>query len=150
LTLQKQCANIKTKKEYADMGEVKWKQVNVKQIPRRGSEAFARVGQGHISLSATACSMIEDVYDYGYVEVHCGMVNNNAARIGLRFNKAESPNSLRLMRRKYKDKFVGGLDITSRALITEFFGKSRDNISKRHPVEKIESNMISIDITKEI
>ena len=133
-----------------DMAEIKWKQISVKQVPGRGSEAFATVGQGRISLSASACTMIEDIYELNYVEAHSGKVNETTEKIGLRFIKTKTPNSLCYSRRKYKDKLVGGLEIRSKALIAEFFGKTKDNKSTRHPVEKIDKSMLAIDITKEM
>jgi len=132
------------------MENIKWKQLDLKQTPTRGSEAFARVSQSCISLSATACGMIENIYDYSYVEIHCGMVNGTAVRIGLRFNKEKKPKSIRVSRRKHKGEYIGGLDIRSKAAIEEIYGKVKDDKSSRHPVENIDDNMISIDITKEI
>jgi len=131
------------------MAEVMWQLVNVKQMPRMVSEAFARVGQGNIALSAAACRMIEGVYDYSFVEIHCGSVNNTAVKIGVRFIKTKTPNCLKFYQRKYKGKLTDGINIRSKALILEFFGKSKENITTRYPVEKIDYNMLAIDITKE-
>ena len=132
------------------MAEIKWKQVSVKQIPGRGNEAFATVGQGRISLSAAACKMIENIYELKYIEAHAGKVNDTTEKIGLRFSNTKTSNSLCYSRRKYKDKFVEGLEIRSKALIAEFFGKIKDNTSTRHPVEKIDNTMLAIDITEEM
>jgi len=132
------------------MAEIKWKQVNVKQAMRYGGEAFATVGQGRISLSAAACKMIENIYDLKYIEAHAGKINDKTEKIGLRFSDSKTPNSLCYSRRKYKDRFVEGLEIRSKALVAEFFGKIKDNSSTRHPVEKIDKTMLAIDITKEI
>ncbi|MCL2627650.1 MAG: hypothetical protein FWD44_02980 [Oscillospiraceae bacterium] len=132
------------------MSEIKWKQVSVKQVPGRGSEAFATVGQGRVSLSASACNMIEDIYEYNYIEAHAGKVNDITEKIGLRFSKTKTPNSLCYSRRKYKNKLVGGLEVRSKALIAEFYGKTKDNKSTRHPVEIIDDTMIAIDITREL
>ena len=132
------------------MADIKWKQVNVKQVAGRGSEAFATVGQGRISLSATACRMIENIYELNYVEALSGKVNDTTEKIGLRFSKTKTPNSLCYSRRKYKDKYVEGLEIRSKALISEFFGKIKDNSSTRHPVEKIDNTMLAVDITREM
>jgi len=132
------------------MSEIKWKQVNVKQATRRGGEAFATVGQGRISLSATACKMIENIYELKYIEAHAGKVDDTTEKIGLRFSDTKSPNSLCYSRRKYKNRFVEGLEIRSKALVAEFFGKIKDNTSTRHPVEKIDKSMLAIDITKEM
>ena len=132
------------------MAEIKWKQVSIKQFARQGNEAFATVGQGRISLSATACKMIENIYELKYIEAHAGKVNDTTEKIGLRFSNTKTPNSLRYSRRKYKDRFVEGLDIRSKALVAEFFGKTKDNTSTRHPVDKIDNSMLAIDITKEM
>jgi len=132
------------------MADIKWKQVSVKRVPGRGNEAFATVGQGRISLSATACKMIDNIYELDYVEALAGKVNDTTEKIGLRFSKTKSPNSLCYSRRKYKDRYVEGLEIRSKALIAEFFGKIKDNSSTRHPVEKIDNSMLAIDITKEM
>ena len=132
------------------MAEIKWKQVSVKQVSGRGGEAFATVGQGRISLSSTACKMIENIYELCYVEAHAGKVNDTTEKIGLRFRKTKTPNSLCYTRRKYKGRYAEGLEIRSKALVAEFFGKIKDNSSTRHPVEKIDNSMLAIDITKEM
>jgi len=145
------CGIVNNKKGgMISMAEIKWKLVNVKQVPGRGGEAFATVGQGRISLSSTACKMIENIYELKYVEAHAGKVNDTTEKIGLRFSKTKTQNSLCYARRKYKGEYVEGLEIRSKALIAEFFGKTKDNSSTRHPVEKIDNTMIAIDITKEM
>ena len=132
------------------MGEVKWKQISVKQASRRSGEVFASVGQGRISLSAAACGLLDNVDELKFVEAHYGSENGKATKIGLRFSEAKTPNSLNVYRSKYKGKYVGGLNVNSRALIAEFFGKLKDNKSTRHPVEKVNKDMLAIDITKEV
>jgi len=132
------------------MAGIVWEKVNIKQNPRRATEAFASVGLNYISLSALACRLIENIYDYSCVEVHCGKENKKAVRIGLRFIKINMPGSIRVTRRKYKGEFVDGLDIRSKALIEEIYGKVRDNKTMRHPVEKVDESMLAIDITKEL
>jgi len=132
------------------MAEVMWKKINVKQIPRRGSEAFATVGQGRISLSAAACKLIDDIYEFSFIEAHSGKVNDTIEKIGLSFSKTKTQDVFSFSRRKYKGEFVDGLDISSKALITELFGKIKDNTSTRYPVEKVDNNMLAINITKEL
>jgi len=132
------------------MAEIMWKRVNVKQVPRRGSEAFATVGQGRISISAAACKLIDNIYDFNYIEAHSGKVNDIIEKIGLSFSKTKTHDTLSFSRRKYKNEFVDGLEIRSKPLVTEFFGKVKENTSTRYPVEKVDNNMLAINITKEL
>jgi len=132
------------------MTKVIWKKINVKQLPRRGCEAFATVGQGRISLSAAACKLIDDIYDFSCIEAHSGKVNDTIEKIGLSFSKIKSQDALSFSRRKYKGEFVDGLDISSKALVAELFGKIKDNTSTRYPVEKVDNDMLAINITKEL
>jgi len=43
------------------MAEIIWQLINVKQISGSSGEAFARVGQGMISLSAAACRLLDSM-----------------------------------------------------------------------------------------
>lgn len=126
-----------------------WESVNLRQISRKSGEAFAAIGNGRISLSATACELIDNIYNYNYVEVQFGKQNGKVAKIGLRFTNTKTATCLNLARRKYKGQIVEGLNINSRALIAEFFGKTKDNITTRYAIEKIDQNMLAIDITRE-
>jgi hypothetical protein len=61
-----------------------WEAVEIKQSARRSGEAFASIGQGRVSLNADACDLIDNIYDYGYVDVSKakeGISSDNRAKI---------------------------------------------------------------------
>lgn len=129
------------------MNNYVWEAVEIKQSARRTGEAFASIGQGRIALNADACDLIENIYDYEYVDVSKA---KNKSLIGLRFSKKKSPNSVHATRRKYKGELVDGININSKQLIKIFFGETKETSTSRYPVEKVDGNMLAINIEKEI
>lgn len=140
------------KKRYGGvkMSNIHWNTVDVRQLSRRSGDLFVSIGQGRIALSAAACRLIENIYDYKYVEAQCGKENGRVTKIGLKFCKNKTQNSLSVARRKYKGELVEGVNINSKSLIAEFFGTTKDKVSSRYTVEKIDDDMLAIDITCEI
>jgi len=125
---------------------------NAKQS-KRGGEPFASIGQGRISLSATACRLIHDIYDFSYAEVYHGKENGKTISIVLNPCKEKRPeqnNIYGFTRRKYKGEIVEGLNINSKELIKEFFGTTKDSVSTRYSVKKYDEGMLEIDITREM
>lgn len=126
-----------------------WEAVEIKQSARRSGEAFASIGQGRVSLNADACDLIDNIYDYGYVDVSKAK-EGSAVIIGLRFTKKKSQNSLHATRRKYKGELIDGININSKQLIKLFFGETKENSTSRYPVERVDGNMLAINTEKEI
>ncbi|MDD3393603.1 MAG: hypothetical protein EOM28_05565 [Clostridia bacterium] len=131
------------------MSDYVWESVEIKQSARRAGEAFASVGQGRISLNADACDLIENIYECEYVEVNKAKKGTSTI-IGLRFTKNKTSKSLHATRRKYKGELVDGVNINSKQLIKIFFGETKENITSRYPVEKVDGNMLAINIEKEL
>lgn len=129
------------------MNDYVWETVEIRQSARRTGEAFASIGQGRIALNADACDLIENIYDYAYVDVSKA---KNKSLIGLRFSEKKSPNSVHITRRKYKGELVDGININSKQLIKIFFGETKETSTSRYPVKKVDGNMLAIDIEKEI
>ncbi len=132
------------------MGNLVWEAIDVKQISRRSGEAFASIGQGRISLNPSACEMIDDIYAYEWIDVLQAKNGNKVEKIGLRFAKVKGKNSLRATRRKYRGQEVDGININSKSLVKKFFGETKETITSRFSVEKIDDTTIAIDILKEI
>lgn len=131
------------------MSDYVWESVEIKQSARRTGEAFASIGQGRIALNADACDLIENIYDYEYVDVNKAKVGTSII-IGLRFSKRKSQNSIHITRRKYKGELVDGLNINCKQLIKIFFGETKETSTSRYPVEKVDGNMLAINTQKEI
>ena len=122
----------------------------MKQIARIEGEPFASIGLGRITLNSEACKLLKNIYDYEYVEVKSGKEGGRLSKIGLKFISEKTLNCLRVSERKYKGKIIGGLNINSKALVSEFFGKTKDNNTTRYAVEKVDEDMLAINIVKEL
>lgn len=141
--------NLIIRRECVNLSDYKWETVDIKQSARRTGEPFASIGQGRIALSADACDLIDNIYDYEYVDINQAK-KGTATIIGLRFTKKKSQSSLHATRRKYKGEVVDGMNINSKQLIKIFFGATKENSTSRYPVEKVDGNMIAINIEKEL
>ena len=132
------------------MDKLFWEAVELKQSVRRSGEAFASIGQGRIAINPDACDMIDNIYDYEWVNVMQAKSGNKVVKIGLQFTKEKGKNSLRVARRKYKGEFVDGININSKQLVKKYFGETKETSTSRYSVEKIENDTIAIDILKEL
>ena len=84
------------------MDKLVWESVELNSTARRAGEAIASIGQGRIALNADACDLIDNIYQYEWVNVIQGRNGNKVVKIGLRFSNNKDKNSLRPVRRKYK------------------------------------------------
>ena len=132
------------------MSNIVWESVDIKQSSHSSGEKFASIGQGRISLSSAACSLLDNIYSYEWVNILQGKDGNKVVMIGLRFTKTKEKNSLRALRRKYKGQIVEGNNINSKPLIKKFFGETKETSTSRYAVEKVNDNTIAINILKEM
>ena len=120
------------------MDKLVWESVELNSTARRAGEAIASIGQGRIALNADACDLIDNIYQYEWVNVIQGRNGNKVVKIGLRFSNNKDKNSLRPVRRKYKGEAVDGLNINSKQLIKKFFGETKESQTSRYSVERID------------
>lgn len=132
------------------MGGLVWETVNVSQSTRRSGEAFASIGQGRIALNADACDLIDNIYNYKWVNVIQAKQGNRVIKIGFRFTNNKEKYSLSAKRRKYKGQEAEGININSKQLVKKYFGETKEALTSRYSVEKIDENTIAIDISKEL
>ena len=132
------------------MEKLIWESVELKQSTRRSGEAFASIGQGRVALNADTCDLIENIYDYEWVNIIQAKNGNKVVKIGLRFTKEKEKTSLRATRRKYKGEDVDGININSKQLVKRYFGETKEGTTSRFGVEKIDNNTIAIDILNEL
>ncbi len=132
------------------MDKLIWESVELKQSARRSGEAFASIGQGRIAINADACDLIEDIYDYEWVNVIQARNGKEIVKIGIRFTKEKEKNSIRATRRKYKGENVDGININSKQLVKKYFGETKETSTSRFPVEKVDDNTIAIDLLNEL
>jgi hypothetical protein len=129
---------------------VTWEDVELKQSSRKSNEAIASIGQGRISLNATACDLIANIYDYEWAIARQAIEGGRVIKIGLKFTNKKEKNSLHAVRRKYKGNNVEGININSKQLVKKYFGETKQMSTGRYSVTKDENNTIAIDITKEL
>ena len=127
-----------------------WESVNIKQSGRRSGEAFASIGQGRVALNADACDLLENIYQYKWVDILQAKEGNRVVKIGLRFTNDRTEKTLRATRRKYKGVEAEGININSKQLVKKYFGETKESSTSRFPVEKMDGNTIVIDILKEL
>lgn len=132
------------------MEQLVWETVDVKQMSRKSGEPFASIGQGRIALNPEACCLIEDIYSYRWITIMQAKTGNKVVKIGLHFTNDREKNSLRASRRKYKGKEVDGININSRSLIKRFFGETKETSTGRYKVEKMDKDILTIDIVDEM
>lgn len=137
-------------KGIVNMSGIVWETVDVKQTSRRTGEAYASIGQGRIALNADACDLIDNIYNYEWVDIIQGKLGNKVMKIGLRFTNNKSINSLHITRRKYKGKNVDGININSKLLVKKYFGETKENVTSRYLVERVDETTLAIDILNEI
>ena len=130
--------------------DLNWESVDAKQLTRRVGESIATVSDARLTLSPTACSLIDDVYNLPYVEIKIARNDKNSVeKIGVFLLSEKSENSLSVTRRKYNGGFAEGININSKSLINILFGELGDKTKKFH-VEKGGDNLLIIDVNKEI
>ena len=129
---------------------IKWETVAVKQVLRGSGEAFASIGEGRITLNTTACGLIENMNEYPYVEIQYGKENTKIVKLGLSFCKEKTENAIRTSKLRGNGTRILGLNIYNKFLVESIFGKTRGKLITRHPIEKINDEMLAIDITKTI
>ncbi|RMD02358.1 hypothetical protein D9O40_06135 [Clostridium autoethanogenum] len=132
------------------MGELIWETVNVRQSTRRSGEAFASIGQGRISLNADACDLIDDIYNYDWVNIMQAKEGNRVVKIGIRFTNTKDNYSLRAVRRKYKNENAEGININSKQLVKKYFGETKETSTSRYLVEKVDESTLAINISREL
>ena len=132
------------------MEKIIWESVELKQSARRSGEAFASIGQGRIALNPDACDMVENIYEYEWVNVIQAKNGNKVVKIGLRFTNEKDKNSLRATRRKYKGEDADGININSKQLVKRYFGETKQTTTSRFAIEKIDDSTLAIDILNEI
>ena len=59
---KKRCGGVK-------MSNIHWNTVDVRQLSRRSGDLFVSIGQGRIALSATACRLIENIYETNAITI---------------------------------------------------------------------------------
>lgn len=132
------------------MDKVAWETIDIKQYRSKRGEKFASIGGGRISLSAAACSLIDNIYDYEWIEVKQGKKSNKVVQIGLFFTNNEEDNYLRPTRIRSNGKEVKGIYINSRPLVRKYFGETKEISASRYTVEKVGENAIAINILEEL
>ena len=132
------------------MGKVAWETIDIKQHRRKNGGAFASIGGGRISLSAAACTLIDNIYDYEWIEVKQGKLGNKVVKIGLFFTNNEKDNYVKPIRVKSNGKEMEGISINSRPLVRKYFGETKEISTSRYAVEKVDENVIAINILEEI
>ncbi len=131
------------------MSEI-WEKVELKQTSRRVGEPIASIGQGRLALNADACDLISNIYDYEWVQLTQAREGGRITKIGLEFTNKNENGKLRALRRKYKGKYVEGLNINSKQLVKKYFGETKETSTARFAVKKINDKTLAIDISKEI
>lgn len=127
-----------------------WETVDVKQNTRRNGEAIATISEARISLSPSACALVDDVYSLPYVEIKVAKDENKKInRIGVFLNSDKGESGLSVTRRRYKGEFTEGLNINSKNLVIALFGEMGDK-TKKYGVTKGGSNLLIIDVQKEL
>lgn len=122
-----------------------WETVKIENANKGRTMPYASVGFGRISLSAAACELLGDYNQYKYVEFLTAR-ENGKLRIGIKFLKEDTSNSITIKRRKQKDgKPVGGMDIAQKNAVEKLFGiTGTANKATRFDVKKYGDNILGI------
>ena len=89
LTSRSACVLICEERRCINMAETMWKLINLKQTSSKGTDPFASIGQGRVTLNSLACNLLENIYDFKYAEVHSWGDSDRPEKIGLRFCKTK-------------------------------------------------------------
>jgi len=133
---------------------ITWDDVIIKQKTqsKKLSEPTVSVVANRLSFNAASCDLLENIYQYEWVDIKQGIENNHIVKLGLSFLHQKGPNSLHVIQKVFRGKKVDGINLYSKALVHRFFGSEQHEIkkTKRFRVEKINANTLAIDLTQEL
>lgn len=113
-----------------------WQTVKIPNESRGKCTPYASVGHNSLSLNAAACDLIENYEDYDFVEL-LRAEQNRKNFIGVKFCGTSSNNSIKIVRTKYKGKYVKGVTISNKKVLESLFGVDRaSGAVTRFPVTK--------------
>lgn len=119
-----------------------------KQRSRKVGEPIASVVNGMITFNSTACNLIDDIYDYEWVEVLESMQEGRAAKLAFKFTNKKDEYVLHATRKNHKGKALDAISVHSRQLVKRYFGELRK--VSRYRVSKTNDKTLVIDILSEI
>ena len=113
-----------------------WQIVKIPNESRGKCTPYASVGHNSLSLNAAACDLIENYEDYNFVEL-LRTEQNKKVLIGVKLCKSSSTDSIKIVRTKYKEKYVKGITISNKKVLESLFGVDRaSGAVTRFPVTK--------------
>lgn len=121
-----------------------WEIVKLPTSRRGRTSIGASVGFGRLTITADACELIDNHEVYTYVQLLKKRENNRLC-VGVQFLKEESPNSIRIYRRKKESgKYGGEILICNSPVLESLFGTvatakkaTRYNVEKDDAYENI-------------
>lgn len=98
-----------------------WEVVKIPTDNRGRKEPFASVSNGKLSLSVSACELIDNYEEFSYVRLQKD--RKKRLRIGVEFLKEATQDTIKISRKKTKDgEIIGGIDISSKKVLESLFG----------------------------
>ncbi len=114
---------------------MKWEVVRITGNKSNKNTPFASVGLGRITLSSTACELIDNFEKYDYA-IFLKARKDGAMCVGIKLLESHQENALRICRRKYKGKVIErSFSIDNKQVVEELFGVQGTNKSVvRYPI----------------
>lgn len=109
------------------MSDIYWETFSTKRSPRiKDKTPIITISKdtGRISINAAACSLIENCYSYGNVEILKGTDGNTFRKVGFKLLSSPTAHSIVISRKSYKGREVGGATIYSKALAKEIYAQN--------------------------
>ena len=124
--------------------------VGQKAQVQRFSTPVVSVFPARLSFNAAVCSLIDNIYQYEWVNVKQGTENGRIVKLALEFDTDYSEHSFRILQKVLQGKKVSGLNLYSKSLIDQYFPNVTDRKSKKLqlPVEKMDDNTIVINLNE--
>lgn len=120
-----------------------WNIVEPEKGKRNRTHPSAGVGFGRISLSVSACNLLENYEQYKYVELLTDPEKPSV--VGIRFLEESTEKSIPIKRRISNNKVIGGMDIAGKYYMEKLFGMvGIQNKTTKYSVTKDSENILII------